>query len=110
MENIIILFMAGCLAYILSELYAIADGYIAKCKLNTEKKKRFSNDLYRFKLKAIYYFTINHNIKCGMTREQARNEALKYVISLDENNYTDYKYQLIRGFGNERIGNKGCCK
>lgn len=110
MENIIILFMAGCLAYILSELYAIIDGYIARCKLNTEKKKRFSNELYRFKFQMLKKFAINFYLENGYTLEQAKIKAMNYVIELDKNDYLNEKYNYLRGFNGGIRRNKRSCK
>ena len=100
--NLIIIIIAGTVAYFLTEIYEFINGIYAKYQLRELKKKRLKNDLYRFKLRSIYLFTMCHLIECGISRKVAQAEALRYVIEIDNNDYTDYKYQMIKGNRNGR--------
>lgn len=100
--NLIIIIIAGTVAYFLTEIYEFINGIYAKYQLRELKKKRLKNDLYRFKLKSIYLFALAHYVECGIPRKQAEAEAIRYVIQIDENDYTDFKYKMIKGNFNGR--------
>jgi hypothetical protein len=97
--NIIILFAAGALAYFTTRLFDIIDGYIAKYQLIKAREKRFQNEIYKKKLKIIYKYAQCLFIEQGFSREEAQNRALEYIIEVDKNSYTEYKYQLIKSKG-----------
>lgn len=97
--NLIILIGAACIAYFLTVMFDLIDGYIAKCQVIRARNKRFQNELYKKKLNIIYKYTQCLFIEQGYSREQAQKEALKYVIEVDKNFLTDYKYSLIKSEG-----------
>lgn len=100
--NFIIIILAVSVAYFLTEIYELINEIYAKYQLKQEKKRRLNNELYRFKLKSIYLFALAHYVECGFPRKMAESEAIKYVIQIDENDYTDYKFRMIKGKCNGR--------
>lgn len=108
--NFVIIILAGTLAYFLTEIYGIINGMYAEWELKQAKKKRLANELYRFKLKMLYKFMVNYYIESGKSVEQAKIKAMNYVISLDENDYVNEKYNYFRGFDGGYRRNKSRCK
>ena len=106
--NLIIIILAATVAYFLTEIYEFINGIYAKYQLRELKKKRLKNDLYRFKLKSIYLFALAHFVECGMTRKQAEAEAIRYVIDIDNNDYTDYKFRMIKGNYGRKRNTRSC--
>lgn len=100
--NFIIIILAGITAYILSCLYGIMQGKLAEFKLNQEEKKRLRNELYRFQLKQLYYFSKAYYLECGYSNKKADLLAVSWVVDLDRNYLVESKYKLLR---NERSKN-----
>ena len=94
--NLIIILAAGAIAYFLTVMFDLIDGYIAKCQVIRARNKRFQNELYKKKLNIIYKYTQCLLIEQGYSKEQAQKRALEYIIEVDKNFLTDYKYQLIK--------------
>lgn len=94
--NLIIIIVAGITAYVLAELFTIIDGLIAEWQLKQDEKKRLSNELYRFKLKQLYYYCQSYYISCGYNRQKANSMAIKAVHDMDNKFLVDEKYKLIK--------------
>lgn len=107
--NIIILILAAAAAYLLTLLLTIIDGTIAKWQLKQEEKKRYSNELYCYKVKKVLLTAYECGLQSGLTCEQAHKMAIRYIKDVENANLLDYKYDLIRG-GNDRIGIKTSCR
>lgn len=97
--NLIIIILAGITAYILTCLYDIVQGLIAKRILKQEEKKRLSNELYRFQLKQLYYYCKAYYLELGYKDSQADRLAINSVVDMDRNFLVEDKYKLIK---NER--------
>lgn len=108
--NLIIIISMGIAAYILTELYGVAEGFYAEYELRKEQKKRFKDDLYRFKLKQLYLFMTAYFIECGYSKEHAKIKSINYVRELERNDYIIEKYDTLRGFYGGRSRNKSCSK
>lgn len=108
--NFIIIILAAAVAYILTELYGIAEGLHAEYQLRQEQKKRFKDDLYRFKLKQLYLFMTAYYIECGYSKQHAKIKAVNYVMELERNDYITEKYECLRGFYGGRSRNKSRCR
>ena len=104
--NFVIIIIAGAIAYFLSEIYGIFEGIYAKYQLRQDEKKRFKNELYRFKLKQLYLFMTAYYIECGHSKEHAKIKAFNYVMELERNDYVDSKYKMVKGFWSEKGRNK----
>lgn len=108
--NLIIIIFAGVLAYIITSLFSIADGLIAKAELRQQEKKRLSSELYRFQLRQLYYYCKAYYIECGYSPDKAKILAVNAVKDMDDNLIVEEKYKLIKGFRNdERRRHKGSC-
>ena len=108
--NILIIIFAGILAYVITSLFSIADGLIAKAELRQAEQKRLSNDLYRFQLRQLYYYCKAYYIECGYNPDKAKILAVKAVKDMDDNLLVEEKYKLIRGYKNDdRRRYKGGC-
>lgn len=94
--NILILVAAAVTAYILTAMFEIIIGYISAKQLKQQKKKRMKNDLYRFKLKQLYLFTVSYYIEIGYSRQRAQRTAINIISKLDDELLIDNKYQLLR--------------
>ena len=94
--NIIIIILAGVIAYVLAELFTIIDGLIAEWQLKQDEKKRLNNELYRFKLKQLYFYCESYYIACGYSRHKAQLLAVNAVHDMDQNFLIDEKYKLIK--------------
>ena len=97
--NLIIIIFAGITAYILTCIYEILQGLIAKRILRSEEKKRLSNELYRFQLKQLYYFSKAYYLEAGYSNKKADMLAVSWIIDLDRNFLVEDKYKLLK---NER--------
>ena len=108
--NFVIIIIAGTIAYFLSEIYGIFEGLYAKYQLQQEEKKRFKNELYRFKLRQLYLFMTAYYIECGHSKEHAKIKAFNFVMELEKNDYVDSKYLMIKGFNGGCKRNRHCSK
>lgn len=109
--NFIIIIMACILAYILTEMFEIAEGLYADHQLKKEQKKRLNNDIYKFKFKQLFYFMTAYYMEIGYTKDFAKEKAFRYVIELDQIDYIEEKYNNLREFlGNGTRRNKSCSK
>lgn len=108
--NLIIIISLGIAAYILTELYGIAEGFYAEYQLRKEQKKRFKDELYRFKLKQLYLFMTAYYLECGYSKQHAMIKAVNYVMDLERNDYIDSKYECLRGFYGGYGRNKKSCR
>lgn len=99
--NIIILIIAGITAYVFTKLYDIFFNFYCKYQEQKEIKKRLSNDLYSFQLRQLYLYAKSYFLAYGFN--DAQQQALNYIISVDKSGLTNEKYRLIK---NERSKRK----
>ena len=107
--NLIILIIAAVSAYVLTECFAIVNGLIAEWELQREEKKRYNNELYRFKVKKVLLTAYECGLQSGLTQKQAQTMAIRYIKDVENANLVDIKYNLIRG-NYDGIGTKTSCK
>lgn len=107
--NLIIIIIVGVTAYVLADLLTAIDGQVAKWQLREEEKKRLKNDLYKFKLKQLYYFCESYYVAYGYNKKDAEIMAVNAVYDMDSRNLVDEKYKLIRN-ENGNFRNKSRCK
>lgn len=107
--NIIILILAGITAYILTCLFKIADYYIAKWEMHQAEKKRYSNELYAFKVKKVLNYAYNIGLEQGLSPRQARKMAYQYTHDVENAFMVNVKYEMIRGLKNEYRRTQSSC-
>ena len=96
MLNLLLLCGVAVVAYILTALFEVIIGMLSTRELKRAKKKRLQNDLYRFKLKQLYLFTVSYYIEIGYTKARAQRTAINIISKLDDELLIDNKYQLLR--------------
>ena len=107
--NIIILILAGITAYILACLFRIVDCYVTKWELQKEEKKRYSNELYAFKVRKILHSAYHLGLEQGYSPKQARAMAYKYTHDVENSFMVDNKFKLAKEIENEYRRNQSCC-
>lgn len=96
MFNLLLLCGVAVAAYILTALFEVIIGALATRELKNAKKKRLQNDLYRFKLKQLYLFTVSYYIEIGYSKARAQRLAINIISKLDDELLIDNKYQLLK--------------
>lgn len=97
--NIIIIIFAVITAYLFAKLFDIFFNFFYRYQNQREIKRRLSNDLYSFQLRQLYFYAKSYFLVCGLNKDDAQDQALHYVISVDKSGLTNEKYKLIK---NER--------
>lgn len=95
--NLIIIILAGITAYILTCLYAVINGLIARKMLSREQKKRYSNDLYKHKVKKILFEAYHLGLESGLSEDDAYRMAACYTKEVENAFMVDVKYKLLKG-------------
>lgn len=103
MINLLLLIGAATVAYLLTALFEIFNGYLAAKQLRNEEKKRLKNELYRFKLKQLYYYCEAYYIECGYSRRKAQYLAVNAVHDMDFNLLVDEKFKMMKGAKNDVV-------
>lgn len=109
MNLIIIICSIAVTLYVIAETYTTVSGYIAEWKLERAEKKRLNSDLYRFKLKQLYFYCKSYYISCGYDKQKAEIMAINAVKDMDDRFLVDEKYNMIRG-KNGNIRNSARCQ
>ena len=75
-------------AYALNELLSYIDEY--------RYRKQLRNDIYRYKVKKLIIAAKRHCLDCGLSNEQAEEQAIAYIEEVRKNNEVDNKFQLLK--------------
>lgn len=94
--NLIIIILAFCLAYTLTALFEIVQGKMAKHLLNQEKKRKYKNELYSYKVKKILLSAYHYGLEAGLDKDTAYYMAVAYTNDVEDAFLVDVKYDLLK--------------
>ena len=99
MENLLLLIGAATVAYLLTAMFEIFNGYLAARELRNERKKNYRNELYKFKVKRILHTAYSYYIECGYNRAESFKLAANYTYYIEKAGLVENKYNMIKEYG-----------
>lgn len=93
MLNLLILTIAGILAYLLAYLF----NYLDKCRYQNDLKKFFKSDLNRHQAIKVMQEAKRLMLEAGFSELEATNGAIDYCSEVTNKGLLHDKYLLLRG-------------
>ena len=96
MINFLLFCGVAAIAYILTVIFDIFNGWLAARELREERKKNYENELYKFKVKKILHTAFNYYVSLGYNKQASFRMAANYTYFIEKAGLVENKYQMIK--------------
>lgn len=98
MINFLLLCGVAAIAYVLTVMFDIINGWLAAKELRKERKKNYENELYKFKVKKIINTAYDYYMSVGYNRAESFKLAANYTYFIEKAGLVDNKYEMIKEY------------